>query len=89
MVLVYILLHIQERLRQRVSMKSRHLTRFANSSIHDCAPFIVLEEPRFMTNIPNRIDRISSLRDFQRESLRLAFDDSPKEHDVVIQVPFR
>lgn len=49
-----------------------------------CAPFIILKEDRNVGSIPNRVDRIAHVRDFQRENLRLLFEDRTLENDIVI-----
>eukprot|EP00588_Corethron_pennatum_P015851 CAMPEP_0194279892 /NCGR_PEP_ID=MMETSP0169-20130528/14184_1 /TAXON_ID=218684 /ORGANISM="Corethron pennatum, Strain L29A3" /LENGTH=1078 /DNA_ID=CAMNT_0039024375 /DNA_START=227 /DNA_END=3463 /DNA_ORIENTATION=+ len=50
---------------------------------HKCGKFDVVPEPNDMNQIPNRVDRIAYLRDFQREHLRVLLEGG-KPDDVVM-----
>ena len=49
-----------------------------------CARFDVIKEPGDVSLIPNRVDRIAYLRDFQREHLRLLLEGGKKDDIVIV-----
>eukprot|EP00591_Stephanopyxis_turris_P010378 CAMPEP_0195521706 /NCGR_PEP_ID=MMETSP0794_2-20130614/19203_1 /TAXON_ID=515487 /ORGANISM="Stephanopyxis turris, Strain CCMP 815" /LENGTH=439 /DNA_ID=CAMNT_0040651315 /DNA_START=499 /DNA_END=1818 /DNA_ORIENTATION=+ len=49
----------------------------------DCAQFEVVLEPDHATSITNRVERIAYLRDYQRELLRVKYEDI-QENDAII-----
>jgi len=55
-----------------------------------CAPFIILDESKdeSMTRITNRIDKISRLRDYQRQLLRESFGNKLSLSSIVMLVDF-
>ena len=71
---------------------SSHLSN-SNKLEHDCGPFILHLEEKIIWNYQsnvinnrNRIDRISTLRDYQRNALRKEFNDDVSKDGVIMLV---